>query len=210
MIGFDKKNVKKHIDIKKPFAFNAFTSVLNSAIEKNLTDYHSCVILACIGTDRATGDSLGPLIGYKLTAMKHRGIHIYGTLEEPLHAKNLNEVINKIHSLHKNPFIIAIDACLGNSGNIGVITIGDGPLKPGSGVNKVLPEIGNIHITGIVNSGGFMELLTLQSTRLSIVMQMADLISSGIRFVFWKLQDKNLPQLKSTHNIELAHQALLN
>jgi hypothetical protein len=42
-------------------------------------------------------------------------------------------------------------------------------------------------ITGIVNFGGFMDFLVLQNTRLNIVMKIADLIATGIRYVLWKL-----------------------
>ena len=37
-----------------------------------------------------------------------------------------------------------------------------------------------MHIIGIVNVGGFMEYLVLQNTRLSLVMRMADVISTGL------------------------------
>jgi putative sporulation protein YyaC len=48
-------------------------------------------------------------------------------------------------------------------------------------VNKSLPEVGNIHITGIVNVSGFMEYFVLQNTRLSLVMNMAEIISTSIK-----------------------------
>ena len=38
-------------------------------------------------TDRATGDSLGPLIGYKLQSLPYQNIYVHGTLEKPVHAK---------------------------------------------------------------------------------------------------------------------------
>jgi len=66
--------------------------------------------------------------------------------------------------------------------------VGEGPIKPGSGVNKNLVPVGDMHITGIVNFGGFMDFLVLQNTRLCIVMKMADLVSMGIRYVLWKLE----------------------
>ena len=50
-------------------------------------------------------------------------------------------------------------------------------MKPGAGVNKDLPPVGDIHLTGIVNVGGFMEYFVLQNTRLSIVFHMADVIA---------------------------------
>jgi len=65
-------------------------------------------------------------------------------------------------------------------GSIGYITVGEGPLKPGAGVNKELPQVGDAYITGVVNVGGFMEYLVLQNTRLSLVIRMADAIARGV------------------------------
>ena len=64
--------------------------------------------------------------------------------------------------------------------NIGCVSIGKGPLKPGAAVNKNLPEVGDVFVTGVVNVGGFMEHLVLQSTRLNLVMKMADTIAQGL------------------------------
>ena len=80
-----------------------------------------------------------------------------------------------------NPFIIAIDASLGKEDHIGMMTLGSGPLKPGLGVKKKLPEVGDLHITGIVKSSHDMESSTLQTTRLSIIFQIADAIVLALR-----------------------------
>ena len=139
------------------------------------------IIILCIGTDKATGDSLGPLIGYKLNKLpKQDNVKIYGTLKKPVHAVNLSDTIDEIYSTNKNPLIIAIDASLGKTEHIGYITIGKGPIRPGAGVNKNLGEVGDIFITGIVNLNGFVEISHLQSTRLSIVMELADVITAGL------------------------------
>ncbi len=141
----------------------------------------SPIVLLCIGTDRSTGDSLGPLIGYKLSRRKLRGLTIYGTLNSPVHAMNLEETLAHIKEKHPNALIIAVDASLGTKAHIGQITLGVGSLKPGAGVNKRnLPEAGDIFITGVVNFSGMFDNMLLQSTRLSVVMQMADCISLGI------------------------------
>jgi putative sporulation protein YyaC len=47
-------------------------------------------------------------------------------------------------------------------------------------VNKELPEVGELHITGIVNVAGFMEYFVLQNTRLGLVMKMADVIAASL------------------------------
>ena len=52
--------------------------------------------------------------------------------------------------------------------------------KVAKGVQKDLPPVGDIHITGIVNTAGIMEQLTLQTTRLSTVVALADVIACGI------------------------------
>lgn len=138
------------------------------------------IVLVCIGTDRSTGDSLGPLIGTKLFEQELSAFHLFGTLDHPVHALNLADTLAYIEDSFDNPYIIGIDACLGSEKNIGSIAIRKGPLKPGSAMNKDLPAVGDIHITGTVNAGGFMDFLVLQNTRLSLVMKMADIISSSI------------------------------
>jgi len=141
------------------------------------------IIFLCIGSDRATGDCLGPIIGYKLSKYKvYHDYHVYGTLEKPVHAKNLKETINMIYQKHEDAFIIAIDASLGKSNHVGFITLGEGPLKPGAGVDKELPEVGDIFITGIVNFSGVVDNMLLQTTRLNVVMSMADQICLAINY----------------------------
>jgi putative sporulation protein YyaC len=142
---------------------------------------HRPIILVCIGTDRSTGDSLGPLVGSQLLKSGFNHIPVYGTLDEPVHAMNLNETLDEIERKYDHPFIVAIDACLGQLASIGCIQIGDGPVKPGAGVNKELPPVGDMHITGIVNVGGFMEYFVLQNTRLSLVVKMAELITRSLQ-----------------------------
>lgn len=134
----------------------------------------------CIGTDRSTGDALGPLVGSHLEKMALPSLQIYGTLDEPVHAMNLHDTLSKMKKDLKQPRVIAVDACLGQLSSVGWIQVGNGPLRPGAGVNKNLPEVGQIHITGIVNVAGFMEYFVLQNTRLSTVMKMAHIISSAV------------------------------
>jgi putative sporulation protein YyaC len=138
------------------------------------------IIFLCIGTDRSTGDSLGPLIGDKLRFLVRDKIYLYGNLEYPVHAKNLCETIEEINLHFTNPFIVAIDACLGSLQNIGNIFVEKKPLTPGAAMNKDLPAVGDLSITGIVNISGNLEFMVLQNTRLYTVMSLADVISKGI------------------------------
>lgn len=138
----------------------------------------------CIGTDRSTGDALGPLVGQHLAATALPNLRVIGTIEHPVHASNLQETLKEIEPYLRDSFTIAVDACLGKPENIGSIAVGRGPLRPGAGVNKSLPSVGDVYVTGTVNVGGIMEYLVLQNTRLSLVMKMAQTIASGLQRAF--------------------------
>ena len=138
------------------------------------------IVFLCIGTDRVTGDCLGPYVGYQLSMFCFPGVYVYGTLASPVHALNLSEVHREIISRHPGSLIIAIDASLGQKKHLGYVTIANGALYPGAAVHKNLPPVGDIHITGIVNTSGMLEQLTLQTTRLSTVVSIAQQITNGI------------------------------
>ena len=141
------------------------------------------VVILCIGTDRSTGDSLGPLIGYKLKEMNTVNFTIFGTLDRPVHAMNLDEYENILQRFYRNDLVVAVVASVGHKDHIGYVTLGKGALKPGLGVSKELRAVGDIFITGIVGSCGNYDPLMLQSVRLSVVMNLADCISSSIYLV---------------------------
>lgn len=188
----DKNN---SLSINSPMASIDFSHILSQYIDSYFRHPYEELVFLCIGTDRSTGDALGPLTGHKLhkTLAAYNYIHLYGTLDDPVHAKNLKDKVDHIYKSLNRPFIIAIDACLGRINRIGYIAINKGPLKPGAGVNKNLPPVGDISITGIVNLGGYMEYLVLQNTRLSLVMKMAETLAQSIKFSIWKHHREKLP-----------------
>lgn len=138
------------------------------------------VVFLCIGSDRATGDSLGPILGYKLKHSSLEGVYIYGTLEDPVHAQNLETTLYKIQRKHPGCLVIAVDASLGEEKHIGYVTLSNRSIQPGIGVKKDLPCAGDISITGIVNCTCEYSATLLQTTRLQIVMKMADFLLEGI------------------------------
>ena len=101
-------------------------------------------------------------------------------MENPVHSKNIETILQRIQENFEDPFIIAVDACLGSFQNVGKIAIKKEPLLPGSALNKNLPSVGNMSITGIVNISGSFEFMVLQNTRLYTVMALADSIANGI------------------------------
>ncbi|MBU5482495.1 spore protease YyaC [Blautia sp. MSJ-19] len=156
---------------------------ISALLQKCILEYPgqwSELIFLCIGSDRVTGDCLGPYIGQQLSTHHYPGIYTYGTLTHPVHALNLIETCHTIKQRHPTGLVIAIDASLGQKKHLGYVTIAHGALHPGAAVHKKLPPVGHIHITGIVNIAGMLEQLTLQTTRLSTVISIADQITGGI------------------------------
>lgn len=120
------------------------------------------------------------MTGSFLTQLVSFPFEIVGTLDTPLHALNLEETTKALLNSPEKPYIIAIDACLGNANNIGQIIVHPGPLYPGKAVKKELPPIGEVSIKAIVNIGGFMEYNVLQSTRLNLTFEMGKVISRSL------------------------------
>ena len=154
---------------------NSFAAI---KIGNFLTEHLDSAAIVCIGTDKCIIDSLGPLTG-TLLMKENVKADIYGTLDKPVHAMNINEYMK---SLKKKKYkrIIAVDACLSNKKSQGIIEVREGPITPGKGIGKMLPEIGDLSIIGIVDSSDkeFHDLI--QDTRLSLIYEMAEIICQGI------------------------------
>jgi len=141
-------------------------------LAKKLRNYigNKDAVYVCIGTDRSTGDVLGPLVGDRLKIL---GYKAYGTTKNLIHAGNLKQKMQEIKSKHPSSTIVVIDAALGRPERVGTISVNKGPLKPGAGVGKNLQPVGDCHISGVVNVAGFMEHIVLATTPLSRVLNMA-------------------------------------
>ncbi|MFL6559238.1 MAG: spore protease YyaC, partial [Bacillus sp. (in: firmicutes)] len=149
--------------------FDEFVNILKDVLSNTSKE----VIFLCVGSDRSTGDSLGPLVG---TMLKENDIPfpVYGTLEKPVHALNLKKILKDIYQTHYDPFILGIDACLGDERQIGFIFFKEGSLMPGIAVSKKLPVVGEYHMKAVVN---YLDTLSpaqsLNNTRLFTVMRIA-------------------------------------
>jgi len=150
-----------------------------------------------IGSDRYILDCLGPLVGSMLTE-KTPSVLVYGTLDDPLNAKNLNKRLELIKERHEGSIMIAIDASLGPADDWGMIKLFQGALQPGKAVSHKLEPVGHFYITGIVARQEDRSKLTNSGFgSLSHVYHMARLISEAINS--WHIHY----YLRDIHSIEL-------
>lgn len=133
----------------------------------------------CIGTDRSTGDSLGPLVGTMLTEAGYN--NVIGTLQFPCDSSNLLERLQEIPQGSK---VLAIDACLGQPLSVGKYLVSEGPIIPGQSVRQDLPPLGDYSLAAVVGANGPKPYSILQTTSLYQVMNMAETIVRAIRLNF--------------------------
>jgi putative sporulation protein YyaC len=93
------------------------------------------LVALCIGTDRSTGDALGPLTGSFLEALDCPQLRIMGTLAQPVHATNLKEAVSDLRAESKENHKALHYRCgclFGSVGQRGQNRPGAGRLEPRS------------------------------------------------------------------------------
>ena len=164
------------------FTFNSMHEYTSNNISEALEKFNpngNYPIFVCIGSDLIMGDSLGPLVG-TLLRKKQISSFVYGTLNFPITAKEIEYAKTNLKLMHPNSKIIAIDAAVGIADDVGLIKVCDKGLKPGLGVNKNLGQIGDISIIGIVAAKSLQNYNLYNLTRLNLIYKMAEKIADGI------------------------------
>lgn len=188
-----KKEIFAVNNDKETFSFNAFNDNSEKSIGNALISCNKKMqtpIIICIGSDLVLGDSLGPLVGTMLTR-RNVNAYIYGTLNSPITAKEINCAKLHVKMLHPESFIVAIDAAVGNSEDIGLIKVSDKGLKPGLGVNKNLGVIGDCSIIGVVAEKSTQNYNLFNLTRLNLIYKMAERIADGVEKFLVEYNQKN-------------------
>lgn len=143
------------------------------------------IIIVCIGTDRITGDSFGPLVGYKLKYLykETNYINVFGDLDNTINSKNIVNLIRLIKNKYSNPFIIALDSTLARDEDIGKIIVEKGSITIGSALDKRVAYIGDLSVKAVVARNlkiPSKNFSMLQNIPLGRVMKMVDVVSTGI------------------------------
>ena len=133
-------------------------------------------VILCIGSDRVTGDCVGPLVGHLLSA-RGAACEVVGTLDAPVTALNLTETMQTVKRAFPGRKIIAVDSCIGDSNELGTVRVKKGSLRPGLACGKSLPKVGDVSITATVASGNADN---LYSVRLGFVYSLASEIADSI------------------------------
>jgi len=146
---------------------------------------YSNVIFLCIGTDRLIGDAFGPIVGTRLTKLLNRAerLNVIGNLNNTVSLCNINAALQNIRNTYTNPFVVAIDAALSTTAQIGGIKVAEGGVCLGSSLYRQGITVGDMSIRGIVGKNcrnANQNMSILQNIPLSRVVNMAEVVATGI------------------------------
>ncbi|MEQ8201777.1 MAG: spore protease YyaC [Syntrophomonadaceae bacterium] len=136
-------------------------------------------LILCIGSDRHLLDCLGPLTGTMLQE-SFPGIEVIGTLQNPLHARNMVHTLEEMKPIKAGQVVIAVDASVGNQDEIGLLQLRPGSLVPGKAMARNLPAVGDYALTGVVELRANKSGIRNRQARLGLVYDMARVISQAI------------------------------
>lgn len=111
-------------------------------------------VIVCIGTEKISGDSLGPMVGDFLTEIYDVEAFVYGKSQKNVNGINFSSYSAHITAHHSNAIIIAVDSCLGAKADIGKIKVTSFGVKAGGALGKNNQRIGDIGILAVVGEYG--------------------------------------------------------
>ena len=173
------------MELSNELSFHRANALARLALAKSIASHLSktnvCPIVVCIGSDRVPGDSLGPVVGTMLEE-KRTPAYLYGTLRSPMTAREIAPLQRFLERTHPGAPVIAVDAAVGKSEEVGLIKLNASPLYPGSGAQKQLGSIGDVSLLGIV-AGREEGFPALERVRYSDVYAMACVLKEALLLV---------------------------
>jgi putative sporulation protein YyaC len=129
-------------------------------------------VIACIGCTDVVGDTLGPIVG-DILIKQDISTFVYGTTDNPITSRNLEEFKATIRLRHPDAKIIAVDACLGKLKEVGKVKIVKGGLAPGKALDQNAPSYGDLGVLGVVGELHDDPMAELLSRSVSFVEELA-------------------------------------
>lgn len=141
------------------------------------------LVVVCFGTPSIAGDSLGPEVGSLLRDDKHFPAFVYGTLDRPVTGRNMHEWMRFVKEAHAGALLLAVDACLGDAGNLGRISVRSDGVCPAAvgGGRKRFGDVGIVAVVGDKHGDALTELMQANALYVSeLAHKVADMIKAAI------------------------------
>lgn len=172
----------------KKFTDEKYADFAQGILDNYVASGKKDIVFVGIGSPKFIGDTLAPFANsivedYKME-INYPNVYIYGTLNNPIHATNLDSQMEFIYKQHPDSFIIGIDASVGNT--IGEISLTKKPIKPGKGMGKELQTVGDMSLICVVTNE--KDEVLGHTISLALVKEMAITVSNIISSTIATLQ----------------------
>lgn len=137
------------------------------------------IVVVCFGTPTVNGDSFGPRVGSFLREY-NLPCFVYGTLENPVTARNMSEYIAFIKRVHSGDTILSVDASLGKRERIGKIAVRTDGVCP-AGIKGEKRRFGDVGVLGVVGDKDTDHMSALLTANTDKVSKMADKVAVLIK-----------------------------
>ena len=135
------------------------------------------VVIVCFGTPKVSGDAFGPLVADSLREIYNVPVFVYGTSENPITGSNMAGKLEFIKAVHKDDFIISVDASIGD--NVGGVAVRKDGVCPAA-VHGKKKRFGDVGVLGIVAPPGEDALINLMAADFSTVERLAETVADAI------------------------------
>lgn len=137
------------------------------------------IVVVCFGTPTVNGDSFGPRVG---SFLKENNLpcFVYGTLENPVTARNMEEYISFVRRVHEGDVILSVDASLGKCERVGKIAVRTDGVCP-AGIKGEKRRFGDVGVLGVVGDKDTDHISALLTANIDKVSKMADKVAIMIK-----------------------------
>lgn len=136
-------------------------------------------VILCVGTQKVSGDMLGPMVGSILTEKYNINSYVYGTLNNPVNGLNIEEYISFIKKIHSKSLIITVDAAMGLKNEVGLVKLKKDGIVAGAAFGRKKKTIG-IGLVGVVAEKDDNPINKLMTVKVSFVECLAEKIATVI------------------------------
>lgn len=138
------------------------------------------LLFLCIGSEKISGDCIGPIVGTLLKEKYRLPFPVLGTEENSVNGTNIRAYKENIKKHFPDYKIIAVDSAVGDEKDLWTIKIREGGVRAGGALDPKVEYVGEVGILAVVGSKKGNVLENLLAAPYSRIVDFAERIAKTI------------------------------
>lgn len=138
------------------------------------------LLFLCIGSEKISGDCIGPIVGTLLKEKYRIPYPVLGTEDNSVNGANIRAYRDNIKKYFPDYKIIAVDSAVGDDKDLWTLKIREGGVRAGGALNPSVEYYGEVGILAVVGSKSGNVLDNLLSAPYSKIVDFAERIAKTI------------------------------